>query len=180
MQEISHYDLCKITAEKFLRESKIVLYEYQSFATGEFPDVLRFKGGYTWLYEIKISKQDFLKDEAKDCRIQTRIKYFPSFTRNRWDKINGIKWKEFGMEEFITQKPHLGRERFYVCPEKLIMPEEIKNGFGLYWYNGKTLRKKKDSKKFKANIYDEQRILEHAFRKYACGDGDNILVNKYK
>lgn len=180
MEKISHYNLCKLTAEKFIKESKIVVYEYQSFATGEFPDVLRFKGGYTFLYEIKVSKQDFLKDSAKECRIEKRIKYFPSFTRNRIGKINSIKWKEFGMEEFITQKPHLGRERFYVCPEGLILPEEISNGWGLYWYNGKTFRKKKDSKKFKANIYDEMRILEHAFRKYACGDGDNILINKYK
>lgn len=177
---ITHYNLCKITAEKFLNQSKVVLYEYQSFATGEFPDVLRFKNGYTYLYEIKVSRQDFLKDSDKECRIEKEIKYFPSFTINRLKKYNGIDWKSFGLQEFIVQKPHLGRERFYVCPKNIIMPDEINNGFGLYWYDGKNLKKKKDSKHFKSNIYDELRILEHAFRKYHCGDGNNILINGYK
>ena len=46
MQDITHFDLCKKTAEWQLPKSKIVLFEYQSYATDEFPDVLCFKDGY--------------------------------------------------------------------------------------------------------------------------------------
>lgn len=180
MDKISHYDLCKLTAEWIIKKSKVVLYEYQSYSTGEFPDVLRFKDGYTWLYEIKVSRQDFKKDCEKNCRTKTRIKYFPGFTKKIIKERFNINWKEYGLEEFVYQAPHLGRSRFYVCPKELIQPDEIINGWGLYWFTGKQFKKKKDSKKFKANIYEEMRILEHAFRKYACGDGHNVLVNRYK
>lgn len=179
--EISHYDLCKKTAEKFLRDSWIVLYEYQSYATDEFPDVLRFKNGCTWLYEIKVSKQDFKNDSKKECRREKRIKYNPMFIYNhRQQKIKGVNWKEIGMNEFISEAPHLGRRRYYVCPSGLIQPDEVENGWGLYWFTGKNFTLKKESGMFKANIYDEMKILEHAFRKYADGVTDNILVHKYK
>jgi hypothetical protein len=177
---ISHYELCKLTAEKNIKKSTIVLYEYQSYATSEFPDVLCFRGGYTKLFEIKITHTDFKKDEYKECRKQHKIKYFTSFTRNQIEKITGIRWESLGLREFISQMPHLGRERYYVCPEGVIKKDEIKNGFGLYWYNGEKLKLKKESSSFKCNVYDELRILEHAFRKYYCGDGNNILVNGYK
>jgi len=59
---ITHYDLCKKTAERFLKLSWVVLYEYQSYATNEFPDVITFKNGMTFLYEIKVNRQDFLND----------------------------------------------------------------------------------------------------------------------
>ncbi len=180
---VTHYELCKLTAEKFIKNSRIVLYEYQSFATSEFPDVLCFDKGFTTLYEIKVSRQDFLKDSQKECRIEKKIKYFPRLNFNIIKKNSGYEWENSWakpqLQEFYNQVPHLGRKRFYVCPENLILPEEILNGFGLYWYNGKNFRKKKDSKNFKANIYEEQRILEHAFRKYSCGHGDNILINGY-
>ena len=183
MQKISHYDLCKKTAEWQLEKSRIILYEYQSFSTNEFPDVLCFKNGNTWLYEIKVNYQDFKRDSGKDCRVEKKIKYFPRLNWTCKTKLK-IDWESSYMKrelkEFYVEAPHLGRERFYMCPADLIQPEEIKNGWGLYWYNGKSFRKKKDSKKFKANIYDEMRILEHAFRKNHCGDGNNILVNGYK
>lgn len=177
---ISHYDLCKLTAERFLKEHYIALFEYQSFVSGEFPDVLCFGRKQTKLFEIKVDKQDFKKDDFKQCRSKIKIKYYPSF-RNvpGKDVLKSIDWRSFGMEEFIQESPHLGRTRYYVCPEGLIFPNEIKNGWGLYWYNGK-FRKKKDSKLFRNNIHEEIQIISHAFRKYACGDGDNILVNKYK
>ena len=177
---ISHYDLCELTAEKFLNKSRIVLYEYQSYATNEFPDVLCFQQGYTKLYEIKVSRQDFLKDNQKDCRKKYRVKYFPSVDhkkhRVKWES----SWYKPVLQEFIQQVPHLGRERYYVCPKELIQPDEINNGWGLYWLHGTQLRMKKQSQAFKSNIYDELRILEHAFRKYACGNGVNVLINKYK
>lgn len=178
-ENITHFELCQKTAEWQIKKKLIVLYEYQSYSTDEFPDVLCFKNGHTELYEIKIHRGDFMKDKDKSCRIQRRIKYFPQFNFVESGAIKNVKWNDSGFKEFISQAPHLGRKRFYVCPPELIQPDEINNGFGLYWYNGKFL-KKKDSKTFKANIYDEMRILEHAFRKHWNGHGENILVSKYK
>jgi hypothetical protein len=177
---ISHYDLCKKTAEKFIKQSKIVLFEYQSFATNEFPDVLCFKDSKTTLFEIKVNYQDFKKDNQKDCRIKYRLKYFPSAREHKRiaSKIK-FEWKSWGLSELIQQAPHLGRHRYYVCPAGLIQKDEVENGWGLYWYDGK-FKKKKESKIFRPNMYEEMRILEHAFRKHACGDGKNILINKYK
>lgn len=177
---MTHYELCKLAAEWQLKKSMVVLYEYQSYATGEFPDVLCFKNGYTRLYEIKVARQDFLKDSHKACRIKTRIKYFPQASWNKIGLLAGIDWKQYGLQEFYQEYPHLGRQRWYVCPSGLIAPEEIGNGWGLYWFkNGKFYEKKK-SKSFKCNIYDELRILEHALRKYACEDNCNVLINKYR
>jgi len=178
--DISHYDLCQATANRFIKESKIVLFEYQSFATDEYPDVLCFKNSITTLFEIKVNYQDFKKDSLKDCRAKYRLKYFPEIKkRNKFSDKIILHWRQHGLSEFIQQAPHLGRRRYYVCPEGLIQKDEIDNGWGLYWYDGK-FRKKKESSVFRPNMYEEMRILEHAFRKHACGDGTNILVNKYK
>lgn len=177
---MNHYELCKLTAEWQLKKSMVVLYEYQSFATGEFPDVLCFKNGYTRLYEIKVGRQDFLKDNQKDCRIQTRIKYMPNTQWNKTGKLAGINWIEYGLQEFYQEYPHLGRQRWYVCPAGLIQPGEVGNGWGLYWYKNGKFYEKKESKSFKCNIYAELSILEHAFRKHACEGDCNILINKYK
>jgi len=175
---MTHYDLCKLTAEWALKKSTIVLWEYQSYATDEFPDVLAFKNGYTTLFEIKMSKQDFDTDRDKKCRIEKKIKYIPGLYRKANQPLL-LKWKK-ELQEFCQEAPHLGRKRYYVCPSGLIQPEEIESGWGLYWNKGNRFYLKKESKSFKCNIYDEIRILEHAFRKYYCGDGFNILVNSYK
>jgi hypothetical protein len=175
---MTHYELCKITAERFINDSTITLYEYQSYATGEFPDVLCFKDVKTTLFEIKVDYQDFKNDVKKECRIEKRIKYGLHYYKNQFDRYK-LQLKKQGMEDLILEAPHLGWKRYYVCPKGLIQPEEISNGWGLYWYNGRFF-KKKESKTFKNNIYDEMRILAHAFRKYACESNCNVLVNKYK
>jgi hypothetical protein len=182
MKEISHYELCKITANRFLKNSDIVLFEYQNFATGEFPDVLCFNGSYSKLYEIKVSYQDFKKDDQKDCRRRLMIKYLPQLHIS-YDYTNHIERKPYikyrkDLTEYIVKCPHLGRQRYYVCPSEMIQPEEIKNGFGLYWYNGKFSEKKK-SENFKHDIFAEMNILLHAFRKYGNGHQENILIRNY-
>lgn len=70
MSSISHFDLCKKTAEWVAKKAKIAVYDYQSYATDEFPDCLSFDGSHSTLYEIKISRSDFLSDKKKDCRKQ--------------------------------------------------------------------------------------------------------------
>lgn len=185
MNEISHYNLCKLTAEWQLKKWHIVLYEYQASSVGsEYPDVLCYKNGYTELFEIKMSRQDFLKDKDKECRNEKIIKYYPQHLWRHSGKLKEIlyesaDWKPT-IKEFVKEHPHLGRRRYYVCPKGLIKKEEISNGFGLYYFNDGKFRKVKDSKQFKCNIYIELHMLAHAFRKHASGNGDNVLVNTYE
>lgn len=184
MNDISHYDLCKLTAEWQLKKWHVVLYEYQSPMGQEFPDVLCYKDGRTELFEIKVSHQDFKKDQSKPCRNEKIIKYFPQYIWRNSGRVKEILWENSdwkpSIKEFIKQHPHLGRRRYYVCPKGLINKDEITNGFGLYYFNNGRFRIAKESKSFKCNIYDELSILGHAFRKYASGNGDNVLVNTYE
>ena len=179
MQKITHYELCKKTAKRFVKKSNIVLYEYNNMITNEFPDVLCYQNALTSLYEIKVDYKDFLKDNKKDCRVEKKIKYSMCF-RFIEDKIKDFMLKDKRLEELIIEKPHLGSYRYYVCPKGLINPEEVKNGWGLYWFDNKRFFIKKESKRFKNNIYEELKLLEHAFKKYYSGYGKNILVNGYR
>lgn len=186
MSEISHYDLCEKTAKRFLSKSDVVLFEYNSFASYEFPDVLCFSGGYTKLFEIKVDYQDFKKDDSKACRSKYKVAYaiqyyFGGREAYHRNEIKNIIIKDPRLKEFVVQAPHLGRERFYVCPKDLIKPEEIKNGFGLYWFYKNKFYKKKESKIFRHNMKNENDILVHAFRKFANNKYNvkNILIRDY-
>jgi len=165
------------TAKRFLKGSKVVVYEYQSYATTEYPDVLTFNN-ITTLYEIKVDRADFIRDSAKECRIKYTMKYFGTLAGAN-DKIKKAAFSFPQLQELIKEKSHLGRKRYYVCPVGLIKPEEIKNGFGLYYYSGGKFRKVKESGTFRNDIFAEMALLAHAFRKYASGDGTNIMVNTY-
>ncbi len=179
---MTHYELCKKTAEKFLKDSKIVLFEYQTVIMSEFPDVLCFKGwiggGGTTLYEIKVDHHDFKKDSNKECRIEYKVKYFPRIHQYE-KKIRKFIFGNPNLKELIIEKPHLGRFRYYVCPWGLINPDEVKNGWGLYYFKNNKFYKKKDSKTFKNNIYDEMNLIIHAFRKYSSESTPNVLINRY-
>lgn len=172
--EISHYDLCKITAQRFLKESDIVLFEYQSFATGEFPDVLCFKNAFTKLFEIKVSRSDFLADAIKDSRRKWKPKV------GLYGNAGSLDLIAKAPELYYIEAPHLGLQRYYVCPSGIIKPDEVPDAWGLYWYSGGRFYQKKKSGKFRRNIHEEISILSHAFRKYHNGNGDNILVKDYK
>ena len=62
---MNHTDLCKLTAEKFCKA--IAIYEVK--AQSENPDVITFyTGGTSVVFEIKMSRSDFLADFKKKCR----------------------------------------------------------------------------------------------------------------
>lgn len=178
-KKITHFELCKKTAEWALYKFRfhVALFEYQTLISNEHPDVLLYKD-YSILFEIKLSRQDFLSDLKKECRIEKEIKYFTRFNRNRLNKINGINWEKLGMENLVIQAPHLGLYRYYVCPKGLINADEVPNNWGLYWYD-ENFKLKKESKTFKRDLYKENQLLAHAFRKYASGNIDNIFINKF-
>lgn len=176
---MNHYELCYVTAKKCITKEKadVVLFEYQSTAIGEFPDVLMYRKGYTTLYEIKVSRTDFKKDGNKGCRKKYKLKYAWYF--NKKTELTDINWKNPEIGEMIKEAPHLGGKRYYVCPEGLIQPEEILNGWGLFWV-GKYHRffLKKKSEIFRRNIHDEIKLLTHAFRKYGNANRKGILIKK--
>lgn len=63
---MTHTQLCIATAKRFM--DKFALYEYKSNVSAEEPDVLVFGENKTTLYEIKMSMQDFNKDQFKTAR----------------------------------------------------------------------------------------------------------------
>lgn len=175
VEKLSHFELCGITAKRFLSESDIVLFEYKSFASNEEPDVLCYKGNYTKLFEIKISRSDFQCDSNKACRTKYKNVSYPY--------LNGISQRikyRNNVKKCLTEAPHLGSRRYYVCPPGLIQPEEV-GGWGLYRYNGRFF-KKKESEKFQRNIFAELALVSHAFRKYIGIKSEvyrNILIKPY-
>lgn len=61
---MTHFELCKKTAERFV--SSVALFEVSMLGILEKPDVLDFNSsGRSTLYEIKMSRSDFLADRKK-------------------------------------------------------------------------------------------------------------------
>lgn len=176
---LTHAELCRLTAEKFLKTAWLALWEYQSYASGEFPDVLTFGGSGTDLYEIKMSRADFLSDAKKDARKKWKPKgYVRCETDWRTEKPL-VNWIAQNPELYFIQKPHLGARRYFVCESGLIKPEEVPEGWGLYWYGGGKFFKKLDSKKWRPDVHTERNLVAHALRRYASGDSTGILVRTY-
>jgi hypothetical protein len=173
--ELNHYELCKVTAERFFKNSDVVLYEYNCMRSNEMPDVLCYKNGYTELYEIKVSVANFKADAKKDCRVKYKTEYWPT-----WKTINGMKKPGyvFKAKPVNIEKPHLGKKRYYVCPAGMIQPEEVER-WGLYWVKNGRFYKKKESEIFVRNIFLELTLLSHALRQYAAGIDKNILIKPY-
>lgn len=66
INKFTHSDLCKRTAERFVKT--MAIYE-STMLSYEKPDVLNFdSSGNSWLYEIKMSRSDFLADKNKYAR----------------------------------------------------------------------------------------------------------------
>ena len=64
---MTHFELCKKTAERFV--SSVALFEVSMMGIPEKPDVLDFNSsGRSTLYEIKMSRSDFLADKKKYSR----------------------------------------------------------------------------------------------------------------
>ena len=175
---MTHFELCKLTAERFIKDigNNIALYEYSSFVSGEQPDVLIY-GNTTILFEIKMSKLDFLHDKQKEARIKYKVRY----GMRRDLETRNMYYRSIKIEKRWNEKPHLGYKRFYVCPWGMIQSNELENtGWGLYWLRGKRFFKQKESKNFVRNIHNENRLLSHAFRKYGnIGCDTNIIIKPY-
>lgn len=176
---MTHYDLCKLTAERYIKNSNVALYDYQYITGCEFPDVLVFNSGYTVLYEIKISRSDFIVDAKKDSRIKFKMNNFLSNIKIKRDRIITYSLNHPELMRFVVECPHLGLQRYYVCPPGLIDENEI-GEWGLIYYKNHKFYTQKKSSQFIRNIHAEISILVHAMRKYANGITDNILINKYK
>lgn len=159
--KLNHYELCKLTAERFLKDSDIVLFEYKIIGMPENPDVLCFKNGYSTLYEIKCSRSDFIADRKKEFRIKYKIKYWPML--HGFNEITQkLLFEKHELQEFIKEYPHLGIRRYYVCEPGLIDSNETEN-WGLYYFN-KRFKLIKESKIFKRDLFRENIFLVHALR----------------
>lgn len=80
--------------------------------TGEIPDAWATNGLRSCVIEAKTSHQDFLADQRK-------------YTRQ---KENVDKGKAFG------------NYRYYLCPDGVISPDELPQGWGLLYWDGKAIR----------------------------------------
>jgi len=66
-EQMTHTELCRLTAEKFCKALAI----YEVKAQEENPDVITwYTSGHSIVFEIKMSRSDFLADFKKHCRKQ--------------------------------------------------------------------------------------------------------------
>lgn len=204
---MTHNELCRKTAEWVIRPPSadwLALYEYQSYATQEFPDVLSYSASGTRLYEIKMSHSDFLADAKKE----SRISWIPPVYAwaNLHKQIEDIKtWqkkrskalyvdKNFshvltgldirygnigGWRKSYIQVPHLGGQRFFVCATGTISENELPEGWGLIYFDGKKFKEIRKSGPWKADVRAERDLMAHALRRFASGDQTGILVHTY-
>ncbi|MBL8968242.1 MAG: hypothetical protein JNG85_14645 [Spirochaetaceae bacterium] len=176
---MTHSELCLATAEHFAKKAWLALWEYQSFSSGEFPDVLLFGRDDTVLFEIKMSRADFLADTKKDARKKWKPRGYVRYETDWKTQKPLLNWIAQSPELYYIEAPHLGARRYFVCESGLIKPEELPAGWGLYWYKGGKFYQKRESGKFRANIRDERNLAVHAFRRCASGDSTGIIINSY-
>lgn len=102
-------------------------------------DILSASGGAVWEFEVKISRQDFLKDKQKK------------------------KWKQL---EWIgpEKKPNYFS---YACPDGLIKIEEIPDFAGLYYYKDGEIREIKPPVRIHEGKVDMKMIAEKVARVYS-------------
>lgn len=179
---MNHNELCMKTAERF--NTHVSLVEYKSYAYSEEPDVLVFDYGRTTLYEIKVSRPDFIADKKKDCRkkYKTNYHFYIENPEVRPEiKRAYVRFSCFEPKLFYKQYPHLGNYRYFVCEKGLILPEEVPEGWGLYWYSNGKFYQKKRSEKFRSNMKAEKDLLMHALQRYSNNEGNekSVMIKKY-
>lgn len=183
-ENISHYDLCRLTAERYFKtlRADVALWEYKTMTCSEEPDVLIFKSAFTSLYEIKVSRSDFLADKKKSCRVKYRVMNYNLRTvKINDDRVNIRTHSVYGgsLECFYQEEPHLGTRRYFVCPSGMIDPKEAPQNWGLIWFKNGRFSVKKKSGKHRKNIHAEMNLLTHAFRKKTGPDSCNVIVNSF-
>ncbi|MDR1837595.1 MAG: hypothetical protein LBQ89_08060 [Treponema sp.] len=195
-ENITHKELCLATAKRFI--DKVALYEYKSFSSlSEQPDVLIFSDKGSTLFEIKISLSDFKTDKYKDCRKKYITPYWAQRLSPMLDIITDwrakeaakdilqnprktwLKLKRGRVEIELIEREHLGRRRYFVCPEDVIPVDKLPEGWGLYYYKGGKFYLKKESGIFRTDLWTECNLAVHALRRYASGDINGILINTY-
>lgn len=177
---MTHAELCLKTAKRFV--DKMALYEYKAQICAEEPDVLVYGFTHTVLYEIKMSRSDYLADRKKECRkkYETNIGFVLKNAKTAPEvKRAYFRITQWHPELFLKQSPHLGNYRYFVCEHGLINPDELPEGWGLYWFKGGKFYEKKGSAKFRSNLKVENNLAVHAMRRFASGDKTGILVNTY-
>lgn len=184
MEGITHYDLCRLTAERFFKtlRADVALWEYKAMVFNEEPDVLIFKGGFTSLYEIKVSRSDFKADAKKDCRVKYRVPsyYYKAMLGKLKFDVKTSTGFSGNVEQYYTEAPHLGSKRYFVCPAGLIDTKEVPENWGLIWFKNGRFSHKKPSGTHKKNIHGEMKLLTHAFRKRTGLVDCNVIVNSFE
>lgn len=115
---------------------KYVAVEINTVAT-ENPDVWGFNGDQTAVIEVKTSHTDFLADKKK------------------W-------WRG---EEAENLNLKAGTFRWYLCPEGVIKPEELPEGWGLLYWNGKKIIHIKGAPEHKNTARADLLILSSILRR---------------
>ncbi len=95
---------------KQCRDFPIVAVELVVVGAADNPDVWGFNGYITATIEVKTSHADFLADKKKWGRREEASKY------------------------------STGNLRWFLCPEGVIKPEELPEGWGLLYWDGKRIR----------------------------------------
>ncbi len=172
-----HFNLCWLTATWAMKKfnGDLCLYEYQSFASGEHPDVLLYHGQRTMLFEIKTDIADFKRDQKKPARKKYKTRWYLS--KNSPEDV--LHFQTYNPELYYIQSPHLGIRRFYVCPHGLIDPAEVPEGWGLHWVKNGRFFRKKNSCNWRRDIHTELGLSIHAMRKYANSERSNIIIKKW-
>lgn len=143
---LTHLDIVNRCAKWLVsnHKCKFVLREYKMMMIDEEPDVLGFDAwGNSVLIEVKISRADFLRDKKK---------------KHRWPLWGGTSGEPGG----------LGKRRFYACPDGLIKPDELPDGWGLIYVTDKKLFVVKEAivrQKDEYNRGDEMMLILNAARR---------------
>ena len=182
MDKISHYDLCRATAERYFKalRADVALWEYKTMMISEEPDVLIYKASVTTLYEIKVSRSDFLADKKKECRVKYKSLVHTWIRSSEIPGVKKLESKHYPSTRFMVEAPHIGEKRYYVCPAGMIDAKEVPQNWGLIWYKNGRFSVKKSSEKHRHNIHWEMSLLSHAFRKKTGPDECNVIVNSFE
>lgn len=145
-QSLTHLDLVNRAAKWLISKHKCkwVLREYKMMMIDEEPDVIGWDSwGHSVLIEVKVSRADFLRDKKKAHR------------NPYWGGTSG-------------EAGGLGQKRYFCCPLGLIGADELPEGWGLIYVDGKHLRAVKEAvarEKTAYNRGDEMMLLLNAARR---------------
>lgn len=81
-------------------------------------------------------------------------------------KVSRSDFKADAKKKHRTESKGIGATRYYMTPINLISPDEIKNGWGLIYFDGKAFTIAKESEYFsERDFYSELAIMESLVRR---------------